>query len=170
VTTPPTSPQANATFPQQFLNQVSQIWVDAGEKSDSAEGLGIDGRIALMHRLCDLSVKGWAALVQFAIQAPFISGGSSGSAKPLPSEPITVPATTYPRQLKAKGPFVRVGLPNITIPVSAIGFDPPFLPGGFTQFQVVLKDDNYIGANYTGTVLVSTQALVPDEIPVTVGL
>ncbi|HTY32859.1 hypothetical protein [Mycobacterium sp.] len=170
MTTPPTSPQAQAAGAQQFLNQVTQLWVEAGEKSDSAEGLGIDGRIALVHRLCDLSVKGWAALVQFAIQTPFLSGGSSGSAKPLPSEPITVPATSYPRQLKAKGPFVRVGLPNITIPVSAIGFDPPFLPAGFTQFQIVLKDDNYIGANYMGTVLVSTQALAPDEIPVTVGL
>jgi len=170
VTTPPTSPQTHAAVAQQLVSQASQVWVKAGEQSDSGEGLGVDGRIALVHKLCDLSVKGWAAFVQCAIQGPFMSAGSSAPSEPLPSEPINVPATGYPRQLKAKGPFVRVGLPKITIPVSAIAFDPPFLPAGFTQFQVLLKDNNYIGANYTGTVLVSTQALVPDEMVVTVGL
>jgi hypothetical protein len=170
VTTPPNSPQTHSAVAQQLIDQASQLWVQAGEQSDSAKGLGIDGRIALVHRLCDLSVKSWAAFVQCAIQRPYPSAGSSVSSTPLPSEPIEVSATTYPRQLKAKGPFVRVGLPKIAVPVSAIGFDPPFLPAGFTQFQIVLKDNNYIGANYTGTVLVSTQTSKPDEIVVTVGL
>ncbi|WP_156690074.1 hypothetical protein [Mycobacterium sp. Marseille-P9652] len=171
MTTPPTPPAPPVSAAQQFVDQVSQLWVDAAEKSDSPEGLGIDGRIALVHRLCDLSVKGWVALVQFAIRYPLIPAAPSVSAKPLPSEPITVPAAApYVRQLAAKGPFERVGMANVKIPVSAIGFDPPFLPAGITQFQIVLKDDNYIGHNYQGTVLVSTQTGAPEEISVYVGL
>jgi hypothetical protein len=100
----------------------------------------------------------------------YVLDGAFVLSVPLPSENIEVPATTYPRQLQAKGPFVRVGLPNVTIPVSAIGFEPSFLPAGITKFQIALKDYQYIGANYTGTVLVSTEALVPDEMVVTVGL
>jgi hypothetical protein len=170
VTTSTTSLQAQTALVQQLIGQASELWVKAGEQSDSPEGLGIDGRIALVHALCDLWVKGWAALAESAIKGPIIVPGTSGPSKPLPSEPIKVPATTYPRQLQAKGPFVRVGLSTTKIPTSAIAFDPPFLPAGFTQFQIVLKDDNYVGANYTGTVLLSTQALVPDEMVVTVGL
>lgn len=170
MTNPTTSLQAHSAVAQQLIDQASQLWVAAGEQSDSAEGLGIDGRIALVHNLCDLWVKGWATFVECAIKGPVVLPGPSSPSQPLPSEPIDVAPTSYPRQLQAKGPFTRVGLPKITLPASSIGFDPPFLPAGFTQFQIVLKDANFLGANYTGTVLVSTQALVPDEMVVTVGL
>jgi hypothetical protein len=170
VTSPTTSLQAHSAVAQQLIDKAAELWVEAGEQSDSAKGLGIDDRIALVHGLCDLWVKGWATFVECAIKGPVAVPGSSQASVPLPSENIEVAPTTYPRQLKAKGPFVRVGLPKITIPVSAIGFEPSFLPAGFTHFQIVLKDYQYIGANYNGTVLVSTQALVPDEKVVTVGL
>jgi hypothetical protein len=168
VTTTPA--QTHSAVAQQLIDKAAQVWVEAGEQSDSAKGLGIDGRITLVHNLIDLWAKGGAALVQCAIKGPPTLPGSSEASVPLPSENIEVPATTYPRQLQAKGPFVRVGLPNVTIPVSAIGFEPSFLPAGITKFQIALKDYQYIGANYTGTVLVSTEALVPDEMVVTVGL
>lgn len=170
MTTPPTPPQPDGAATLQLIDEVCKLWVEAGEKSDSPEGLGIDGRIALLHRLCDLWVKAWAASVSWLVTTPIVLPGSSGSATPLPSDPIAVPATSYPRQLKAKGPFERLGLPGSKLPISAIAFDPPFLPAGLTQFRIVLKDYNYIGANYQGTVVVGTQSLVPDEIEVTVGL
>ena len=171
MTTPTSSLQADGAVARQLIQKHAELWVEAGEQSDSAEGLGIDGRIALVHGLCDLWMKGWATFVECAIKGPVILAGPSQPSKPLPSESIEVPeTTTYPRQLQAKAPFVRVGMPNITIPVSAIGFEPSFLPAGFAHFRIVLKDDNYVGANYTGTVLVSTQTSTPDEINVTVGL
>jgi hypothetical protein len=162
--------QTHSAVSQQLIDKAAEIWVAAGKQSDSADGLGVDGRIALVHGLVDLWMKGWATFVECAIKGPGALPGSSQASVPLPSEMIEVSATTYPRQLHAKGPFVRVGLPKVTIPVSAIGFEPPFLPAGFTQFQIALKDYQYVGANYTGTVVLSTQALVPDEKVVTVGL
>jgi hypothetical protein len=173
VSTPTTSLQVHGAVAQQLIDKAAELWTTAGKQSDSAEGLGIDGRITLVHDLCDQWMKGWATFVECAIKGPVILPGSSQSSVPLPSENIEVSATTYPRQLQAKGPFVRVGLPNVTIPVSAIGFEPSSLPPGATQFRIVLKDDNYVGANYTGTVLASTQAvanIAPDEIVFTVGL
>jgi len=167
VTTPV---QTHNALAQQLIGKIADRWVVAGNQSDSAEGLGIDGRIALVHDLIDLWMNGWANFVGCAIKGPLTLSGSSQANVPLPSEPIEVAPTTYPRQLQAQGPFVRVGLPSVTVPVSVIGFDPPFLPAGFTQFQVVLEDYNYVGANYTGTILVGTQSLVPDEMVVTVGL
>jgi hypothetical protein len=165
----PTSASHTAVA-QQLVDKAAGLWVDAAKQSDSAEGLGIDGRIALVHGLVDLWVKGWVSFVECAVKGPPVVPGSSQANVPLPSEDIEVPSTTYPRQLQFKGPFTRVGLPNVTLPVSAIGFDPSFLPAGFSKFRIVLKDYNYAGANYTGTVLLSTQALKPDEMVVTVGL
>jgi hypothetical protein len=126
-----------------------------------------------VHDLIDLWMTGWATLVECVITGPGLLLGTSQASAPLPSESIEVPATTYPRQLQAKGPFVRVGLPKVMIPLFAIGFEPSFLPAGLTQFRIVLKDDSYVGANYTGTIVLSTQALAniaPDEKVVTVGL
>ena len=98
----------------------------------------------------------------------------SQGTEPLPSEIVDVKtATSYPRQIEVVGPFVRVGLPKVTIPPWAIEFQPSFLPAGITQFRLVLRDYRYVGANYTGTIRLSTQAvanIVPDEKVVTVGL
>jgi hypothetical protein len=170
VSTPTTPLQTHSAVAQQLIDNATDLWVQAGEQSDSKQGLGIDGRIALVHGLVDLWVKGWVAIVECAIKGPPTSPGSPPAGKPLPSDIIEVSATTYARTFEAKGPFARVGLPKTTLPVSAIGFDPPFLPAGFTQFRIVLTDYNFAGANYTGTIKLSTQSLVPDERVVTVGL
>jgi hypothetical protein len=127
-----------------------------------------------VHALVDLWAKGWAAAIQAVIKAPALWPGTPESTNPLPSEVVDVKsATTYPRQIEAVGPFTRVGLPAVTIPPWAIGFEPSFLPAGLTQFRIILKDYRYIGANYTGTIKLSTQSLAniaPDERVVVVGL
>ena len=128
MTTPTTRLQTHSAVVQQLIDKAAELWVEAGEQSDSAEGLGIDGRIALVHDLIDLWMTGWAALVECVIKGPGFLPAMSQATEPLPSEVIEVPASTYPRQLQAKGPFVRVGLAKVTIPASAIGFEPRSCP------------------------------------------
>jgi hypothetical protein len=175
VSTPNPPMRTHSAAAQQLTSKVAQRWVQAGDQSDCAEGLGIDGRITLVHDLCDFGMKGWALLAECLVSGPGAWFGTSCecACKPLPSEPIEVPATTYSRQIEAVGPFVRVGMPNISVPVSAIAFQPASLPPGATQFQVVLTNYDYLGANYTGTIRLSTQAVnnvaAVDKV-VTVGL
>src|SRR4051794_137166 len=163
--------QTQSVLGQELIDKAAALWVNAGEQSDSAEGLGIDGRIALVHGLVDLWAKGWAAAIQILIKAPG-SWGMPQATEPLPSEIVDVKtATTYPRKIEAVGPFTRVGQPKVTIPPWAIGFQPSFLPAGVTRFRLVLKDYRYIGANYTGKIKLSTQSvsnIVPDELAVVV--
>lgn len=168
---------AHSVAAQQLVGKVAQRWVDAGHQSDCAEGLGIDARIALVHDLCDLGMTGWATLAQCVVSGPGAWLGSTcgcaSACTPLPSEAIEVGSIAYARQIEAAGPFVRVGMPNVTIPVSAIGFEPSLLPAGGTQFQVVLRNYNSLGANYTGTIKLTTQAATnpaPVNMVVTVGL
>lgn len=176
MTTPKPPMRAHSAVAQQLVGKVAQRWVAAGDKSDSAQGLGTDGRIALVHDLCDLGMTGWGILAECVVSGPGAWLGTSCecACTPLPSEAVEVQATTYPRQIEASGPFVRVGMPNVTIPASAISFEPSFLPAGATQFQLVLTNYNYLGANYTGTIKLSTQGAVnnvaPVEMVVTVGL
>ncbi len=170
---PATPFQAYSAVAQQLIDKASQLWVEAGEQSDSKEGLGIDGRIALVHNLIDLWMTSWATLVECVVKLPGALPKTSQASEPLPSEFIEVKSADHVRQLEADGPFVRVGMPKVAIPASAIGFKPPFLPAGVTQFQLVLKDYRYVGANYTGKVKLTTQAVAnvaPEEKVVTVGL
>ena len=122
-------------------------------------------------------MKGWATLAQCVVSGPGAwSGGSCGcesACTPLPSEAIEVQPIAHARQIEAAGPFVRVGMPNVTLPLSAIGFEPSLLPAGATQFQIVLRNYNYLGANYTGTIKLTTQAATSSaavNMVVTVGL
>jgi hypothetical protein len=79
-------------------------------------------------------------------------------------------ATGYSRDIEMSEGFVRVGMPKVKIPKSAIEFLPSPLPAGETRFRIVLKDYDYIGANYTGTIKLSTQSFAVDQRVVTVGL
>jgi hypothetical protein len=167
---------------QKLIEDAKNMWIAAAEQSDSADGLGIDGRIGLVHGLVDITVKSWVALLEAIIKgggAFFPGPGSSTGNTPLPSETIQVPATPYARQIEADGPFVRVGMPTVTIPPTAITFDPEFLPAGLSEIRIILKDNRFIGSNFTGKIkLTSTSSaatlglpdIVPDEKVVTVGL
>ena len=176
--TPNNPLQEQGTAAQQLVERASAFWVKAGYQSDSAEGLGADGRIALVHGLVDLWVKSYIALLEGFIAGPGSWLGSGQASEPVPSEVIDVAPRQYPREITIDAPFVRLGLPTVTMPKSAIAFQPPFLPAGITQFRIVLKDYRFIGANYTGKITLTTQPaaglkpqdLVSDEQVVTVGL
>jgi hypothetical protein len=164
---------------QEFIGQVSSLWTEAADRSDTGEGLGINGRIALVHGLVDVWAKGYVALVEALLAGP-LNGPASGSAgvsstllpsAPLPSQ-VVVPAAPYARRLDAKGPFHRVGLDNRTVPRSCIAFEPDTLNAGKTEFKIFLTDFRFVGANYNGTVVLTgeTTGSPPDELVVTVGL
>ncbi|MET0473305.1 MAG: hypothetical protein ABW001_01580 [Mycobacterium sp.] len=171
MSTPNNPLQQGVAAVEEVVGQASALWVAAAEQSDSAEGLGIDGRIQLVHGLVDLWVKGYVAWLEAIIASGGLFPGGSKPSTPVSSQSVDVPsATTYPRQITISQQFVRVGMPNVKIPNSAIGFTPSPLPAGATSFDILLKDTDFIGANYTGTISLSTQSLVPDQRVVTVGL
>jgi hypothetical protein len=154
---------------QQLIEQANALWVTAAEQSDTAEGLGIDARINLVHSLVDLWAKGVAALVQALIAGPIYGPGSSTdqASVPQPSEPITVPARPFPRKLTAFGPFERLGSVKTTIPTSCITFKPEILDENGTTFRIMLGNYAFAGSNYSGkVVLTRTDGLTappPDE-------
>jgi hypothetical protein len=61
----------------------------------------------------------------------------------------------------------------VKIPDYCIGFQPSVLPAGKTDFRIVLRDYRFVGANYTGKVILTSLTDVGakrDEKQVTVGL
>lgn len=139
--------------------------------TDKAGDWGLDAWVRIIHELVDLQVRTGAAVLQAAMAGPWWTG--EPDEHPEPSEPVTVEPKRYPRTLEAVSAFVRVGLPQTRVPASSIGFIPAELPAGATEFQVVLKDYRFVGANYQGTVrLTKTTAPKgnPEDMPVIVGL
>ena len=57
MTTPNNPLQEQVAAAEQIIGQARALWVAAAQKSDSAEGLGADGRIQLVHGLVDLWVN-----------------------------------------------------------------------------------------------------------------
>lgn len=176
MTSPNAVIQQQGAAAQQLIEQASALWVEAAEKSDSPEGLGIDARINLVHSLVDLWAKGFVALVEALVAGPVVvPGPTTGQADlPQPSEPIPVPAKPYPRKLTAAGPFERLGIVKTTIPTSCIGFKPQILDAGGTHYRILLTDYDFAGANYSGKVVLTSAdgstVEPPDEQAVTVGL
>jgi len=176
VTSPNALIQQQGAVAQQLIEQASALWVKAAEQSDSTDGLGIDGRINLVHNLIDLWAQGYAALVKALIAGP-ISGPNPSTGQtsvPQPSEPITVPKQPYMRKLTPFGPFERLGIVKTTIPASCIKFKPEILEENGDTFQIVLADYAFSGANYSGKVVLTrtegVSGATPDELAVTVGL
>jgi hypothetical protein len=179
VTTPNNSIQEQVAAAEQVIGQVGALWVAAAQKSDSVEGLGADGRIQLVHGLVDLWVKGYVAWLEAFIKGGVFLPGQPQATEPLPSEFIPVVPRPYLRKVECVGPFVRVGLPKVTLQPPAFVFVPEFVPAGETRIRVVLKDYRLIGSNFTGKIKLTTAAtatnlvpqdLVSDEKVVTVGL
>jgi hypothetical protein len=115
----------------------------------------LDDRITAMHRLFELSVQGWAGLVQAAVSGPHC--GVKGDSAPTASDPITVTADpAYPRYLEVATSFVQVGDSTVQIPDYQIEFIPQVLQVGATQFQMAVTDPNLSGRAYYGAVRLTT--------------
>ncbi|HEY1840490.1 MAG TPA: hypothetical protein VGG53_09745 [Mycobacterium sp.] len=115
----------------------------------------LDDRIKAMHRLFELSVQGWAGLVQAAVSGPHF--GVKGDSAPTASDPIPVTADpAYPRYLEVATSFVQVGDNTVQIPDQQIEFIPQVLKVGATQFQMAVKDPNLGGRSYCGAVRLTT--------------
>jgi hypothetical protein len=152
------------------LREVKTITENAS-RTDKVGDWGLDAWVRVIHELVDLQVRTSAAVLQAAISGPWWTEPLND--EPEPSDPVTVEAKNYPRTLQAATPFVRIGLPEMAIPARSVGFIPEELPAEATEFQVVLKDYRFVGANYKGTVRL-THANDPNAEPedeeVTVGL
>jgi hypothetical protein len=141
-------------------------------KTDKTGDWGLDAWVRVIHELVDLQVRTTAAVLQAAIAGPWWTEPVDD--EPEPSDPVKVDdAKDYARTLQAASPFVRIGLPQMAIPARSIGFKPEVLQAGETEFQVVLKDYRFVGANYEGKVRLTRTddpKAAPEDIEVTVGL
>jgi hypothetical protein len=145
---------------------------ETASKTDKDGDWGLDAWIRIIHELVDLQVRTTAAVLQVAIAGPWWTEPSDDD--PQPSDPVKVKKERdYPRKLQAASAFVRLGLPQTTIPPTSIGFDPEVLPAKGKEFRVVLKDQRFVGSNYEGTVVLTNEDdpnAEPDTQEVTVGL
>jgi hypothetical protein len=132
-----------------YLDQINAIAQDAA-RTDDAGKWGIDGWVRLIHNLLDLNMRTYAGAVQVALAGPqwWLQPVST---QPIPPDPIDVPKRDYPRSVSISEPFTRVGRPDIRIPLQALAFQQPIVGPGQTSVQLLLTDDRFTGANYTGT-------------------
>jgi hypothetical protein len=170
--TRPNNPmQQTASMTRSYVRAFKTI-TDNASRTDKDGDWGLDAWIRTIHELVDLQVRTGAAVLQAALAGPWWT--KPLDEEPQPSDPVAVEAKNYPRTLAAASVFVRIGLPQMAIPVHSIGFDPELLPAGATDFRVVLKDYSFVGANYRGTVSLTPasgpKAAPGDTIEIVVGL
>jgi hypothetical protein len=139
----------NAAVAQaRLIAQDAVAQIDAGTYGCEAWGQSL-------LKLFDIVARGSATHFQTAMSQAYCGTSSTTETWPCgmqPSDPISVPADNdYSRQLSVAVPFTRVG-GQMSIPDNMIGFQPAVLAAGATSFAVYLKDVQYIGASYTGTV------------------
>ncbi|GAY14940.1 hypothetical protein [Mycobacterium sp. shizuoka-1] len=141
--------QRPASVIRGYFDQINEIAQDAARRDDAGRW-GIDGWVRLIHNLLDLNMRTYAGAVQVALAGPswWLQPTST---QPIPPDPIEVPtAKPYPRSVSIVKPFERIGRPEIRIPLQALSLQPAILAPGQTSVQIVLTDDRFTGANYTG--------------------
>jgi hypothetical protein len=141
--------QRQAGVARGYLDQINTIAQDAVRQDDAGKW-GIDGWVRLIHNLLDLQMRTYAGALQATLAGPswWLQPTST---QPIPPDPIEVEKRAYPRSISITRPFERIGRPDIRIPLQALTFDPPVLGADQTDIQIVLTDDRFTGANYTGT-------------------
>ena len=153
-----------------LIKQAGEMTVEAAKLAD-ADDFGIDARISAAHKFVDMEIKGHAKLLETLIKGPLVPVVSG---TPMDSDPISVAPVPYPRSIEAIAPWRRVAYPQIDLPVHLIKL-PPVLPANVGQFRIGVKDYNYIGSNYRGTLRLrptstAMAAQAPLDITVTAGL
>ncbi|ULE33793.1 hypothetical protein [Mycobacterium sp. IDR2000157661] len=141
--------QQQADMVREILNRVDTISRNAAQQDDNGEW-GLDGWIRVGHDLLDLQMRLYASIVQAVIAGPAMWLTPPAS-DPRPSEKVTVEAKQYPRKIELVC-LRRVGQPSVAVPPTSIMFNPPVLQPKETLFEIVLTDDRFVGANYTGQV------------------
>ena len=167
MTSPNSGLQHVAQLSRGWFNEVNRVAVNASEY-DKAGHWGLDGWIRVFHELIDLQIRTFAGVVQGGVAGPWWLEPPENLAAP---DPIEVPdARSYPRTISVST-FVRVGRPDVVIPPAGLSFD-SVLPPNAKLFEITLRDDHFIGANYTGKVTLKNAANgAPDStFEVTVGL
>jgi hypothetical protein len=163
--------QRSASVARGYIDQINAIAQDAARR-DNAGQWGIDGWVRLIHNLLDLQMRTYAGAVQVALAGPswWVQPTST---QPIPPDPIDVPQRTYPRSVSIVQAFERIGRPDVRIPLQALTFEPPILNPGQTSIQILLTDNQFTGANYTGTLRLRRADGVGQDsetVTVTVGL
>lgn len=163
--------QRPASVMRGYYDQINQIAQDAARRDDAGKW-GIDGWVRLIHNLLDLNMRTYAGAIQVALAGPswWLQATSTD---PIPPAPVDVPKREYLRSVSIAKPFERIGRPDIRIPLQAITFAPPLLAPGATSVQIILTDDQFTGANYSGALRLrradgASQA--SETVTVTVGL
>ena len=153
--------QEPLTAAQGVLNQIAGT-AKAAAKEIDAGTYSLDDRIKTMHRLFDLSVQSWVALVTAAVSGP--AWGVKWNATPAPSDPVDVTADpTYPRYIQVATSFAQVGNSSNVIPDHQIKFVPEVLEVGATQFQIAVTNPDLSGRCYTGAVRLTK--ITPAGVP-----
>lgn len=152
--------QFNATT-NAAVGQAQQVAQQTVEQIDAGT-FGCEAWCQSLLKFFNIVAQGSATHFQTAISQQCC--GSSSPEDPTqgcgmqPSDKIFVdPDNEFSRQLSVAVPFSRVG-GQVTIPTNLIGFEAAgaqggsVLPPGETSFQIYLRDPQYIGLSYTGTV------------------
>jgi hypothetical protein len=135
------------------VGQVRLVAKDAVAQIDAGT-YGCEAWGRSMIKLFDIMARGSATHFQIAISDGCCPTSSTGGATcgMQPCDPIPVAADNdFSRELSVAVPFTRVG-GQVTIPPNLIGFKPAVLVAGATSFAVYLRNPQYMGASYTGTV------------------
>ena len=151
-----------------YMSEINTIAKNASVE-DKVGRWGLDPWIRIFHDLVDLQVRTGAAVMRGALAGPWWLQPTSETLDP---EPVTVPREDYPRIVSASA-FVRIGLPETVIPAASLDLEPNILPEGDTQIEILLKDYQFVGANYRGTIFLRNAddpTAQPQEVKVTVGL
>jgi hypothetical protein len=141
-------------------DQVDAISKKAAE-ADEAGKWGMDGWIRLIHDLLDLQLRTYVTVLKTAIAGPWWLPRPAEDPSP---EVFGVPAKGDARKFKIVKSFHRLGVPGEVIDDNKIVFDPVIVQPGDTQFTISVSDDNYIGANYVGTVGFTGATAGPDTL------
>jgi len=150
-----TSPQSR--FEQQtagaqgYVDEFGRVLKDAAQRIDEGRH-SWDDQVKTVHRLIELEALGAVALTQAVIKGP-CTGKIRDVPKPSDKIPVT-PESQYTRQLEVApgGSFVRVAPPRLTIPDHLINFVPDYIAAGVDHFRIGLRDPDFSGFRYRGTV------------------
>lgn len=160
-------------FVRGYVGQMGGI-AEHAVSTDEAGHWGLDAWIRLIHNLIDLQIRTSATAFQAAIAGPWWL--QPVDREPWLSDEIEVEDKPYPRVFTIVRSFQQLGRQDVTIPDTAITFVPNVLPANAKKFQIDLTDNNFVGANYVGKVVLrradgsASRPPRPDPISVTVGL